>query len=137
MSNIHITKLKNIGVIFESVSKSHKDLITYIEEKINKKIQYADVVEFKNIEVPSHFKELHSHTDIEARYFLEGSGSFCIRYHGTIYKLDCVKDDLLIIPSKIEHYFVPSKENYFKVLRLFTDTNGWNADFVSNDDTNS
>lgn len=134
---MYLEKLKNLGVIFESISLNQEDLIKYVEEKINKKVQHYDIVEHKDIEIPAHFKKLHTHLDIEARYFLDGAGSFCIDCNKTVYKIDCVKDHLLIIPSQVAHYFIPSKENYFKVLRLFTDTNRWRADFVSNNDTNS
>lgn len=130
-------KLLNLGLIFESVSLTQDELIEYVERKINTKIQHYDIVENTGVDIPTHFKNLHTHSDIEARYFLDGSGSFGIDVHGTVYKIDCVKNHLLIIPKNIAHYFIPSKDHYFKVLRLFTDKNGWQADFVSNNDTNS
>lgn len=133
-----IEKLRDSGVIHEIISLNRDDLIKYVEEKTGKSIKSHDTIELTSVDIPKHFKQLHTHSDIEARYFLEGSGSFCIEYRGTIYKIDCEKDHLLIIPRLVSHYFVPSKENYVKVLRLFTNTNGWQADFVSqNDDTNS
>jgi cupin superfamily acireductone dioxygenase involved in methionine salvage len=116
------------GIIFASIEPdvdSVEDVADFIEAQTNTEILVTDIVEKTTI--PEQFKALHYHTDIEARYFIAGSGIFYINAGKKINKIICKAGDLLILPANVEHYFDVTKESYFKVVRFFTNSSGWEA----------
>ncbi|WP_394822293.1 1,2-dihydroxy-3-keto-5-methylthiopentene dioxygenase [Pendulispora albinea] len=98
----------------------------------------ADVVSV-SASTPNHpelrkkFLNEHTHSEDEARFFVEGSGLFCIHHGGAIYALECTKGDLINVPAGTRHWFDMGPSPRFVAIRLFTDPKGWIADFTGSD----
>ncbi|MCB1172307.1 MAG: acireductone dioxygenase [Leptospiraceae bacterium] len=90
-------------------------------------------------ETPNHpelrrkFLAEHTHSDDEARFFVGGSGQFCIHTSGQVYSIICEKGDLINVPAGATHWFDMGKSPRFQCIRIFTDEAGWVADFTGSD----
>jgi 1,2-dihydroxy-3-keto-5-methylthiopentene dioxygenase len=72
----------------------------------------------------------HTHDDDEVRYFVEGSGMFCIRAGGRVLALECGAGDLIVLPAGLRHWFDTGAQPRFTAIRLFTTPEGWAAKFT-------
>ena len=52
---------------------------------------------------------------------------------GRVYEVLCEKGDLIGVPDGTPHWFDMSESPYFIAIRLFTNTDGWVADFTGED----
>lgn len=78
----------------------------------------------------SKFLEEHTHSEDEVRFFVEGSGMFCLHLRGQVYSLVCERDDLLSVPSGTRHWFDMGGDPAFCAIRLFGTEAGWVAAFT-------
>jgi len=76
------------------------------------------------------FLHEHTHDDFEVRFFVEGEGLFNIRKDGHVYAMRCVKGDLLSVPAHTTHWFDMGPNPNLKAIRLFTQSEGWVANFT-------
>jgi 1,2-dihydroxy-3-keto-5-methylthiopentene dioxygenase len=76
------------------------------------------------------FLDEHTHSEDEVRFFVEGSGMFCLHLHGQVYLLVCERDDLLSVPAGTHHWFDMGTEPAFCAIRLFGTEAGWVAQFT-------
>jgi 1,2-dihydroxy-3-keto-5-methylthiopentene dioxygenase len=76
------------------------------------------------------FLSEHTHSEDEVRFFVEGSGAFYLRLGGKVHQVVCEKDDLLSVPAGTRHWFDMGPNPYFCAIRLFTDPQGWVAEFT-------
>lgn len=81
-------------------------------------------------ELRARFLAEHVHDDDEVRFFVEGAGLFYIHAPGAVHALECVKDDLIVLPAGIRHWFDTGARPSFTVIRLFTTPDGWVARFT-------
>lgn len=81
-------------------------------------------------EMRKKFLNEHQHAEDEIRFFLRGNGLFYIHSHGKVYATLCEKDDLISVPDGTTHWFDMGPEPDFMALRLFTNTEGWVANFT-------
>jgi 1,2-dihydroxy-3-keto-5-methylthiopentene dioxygenase len=97
--------------------------------------QSADVVSL----TPAHpdklilrnkFLNEHIHTEDEVRFFVDGCGLFYIHLDDQVVSLLCEKGDLLSVPAQTQHWFDMGAEPFFKCIRLFTNPQGWVAQFT-------
>lgn len=144
-----ITKtLNNIDVIFErweanallapdadqdSVLAAYDSSIQTLNQRFN----------FKSIDVvgmhPEHpdkdvfrdkFLHEHTHADFEVRFFVAGQGLFYIRKNQQVFGVLCTAGDLISVPPNTAHWFDMGDQPSFQAIRLFTDPEGWVADFT-------
>jgi 1,2-dihydroxy-3-keto-5-methylthiopentene dioxygenase len=98
----------------------------------------ADVVSVSP-QTPGHpelrkkFLREHTHTEDEARFFVDGAGLFVIHHQRSVYCLLCERGDLINVPAGTRHWFDMGPEPHFTAIRLFTRPEGWVAQFTGSD----
>jgi 1,2-dihydroxy-3-keto-5-methylthiopentene dioxygenase len=78
----------------------------------------------------SKFLEEHTHAEDEVRFFVEGSGMFCLHIDGKVTQIVCERGDLLSVPAGTRHWFDMGEEPAFCAIRLFGNESGWAAAFT-------
>ena len=73
------------------------------------------------------FRLEHTHTEDEARFFVDGSGAFYLHVGDQVYRIVCEQGDLLSIPAGLKHWFDMGPDPYFTAIRFFTRPDGWVA----------
>lgn len=79
------------------------------------------------------FLSEHTHSEDEVRFFVAGSGLFCLHLDDKVYQVLCEKNDLISVPAKTKHWFDMGSQPNFVAIRLFTDPNGWIANYTGDD----
>ena len=79
------------------------------------------------------FLDEHTHSEDEARFFVEGSGQFYIHHGRSVFALECTKGDLINVPAGTRHWFDMGPAPHFVAIRMFTDPKGWVAAFTGDD----
>ena len=78
------------------------------------------------------FLSEHTHSDFEARFFVEGQGQFYLHPRGKVYALLCEQGDFISVPAGMRHWFDMGENPDLRCIRLFTTPEGWVADFTGN-----
>ncbi|MFT4273258.1 MAG: acireductone dioxygenase [Pantoea sp.] len=78
----------------------------------------------------SKFLNEHTHSEDEVRFFVEGSGLFCLHLDGLVYQILCEKQDLISVPAGTPHWFDMGSEPHFTAIRIFDNQEGWIANFT-------
>jgi 1,2-dihydroxy-3-keto-5-methylthiopentene dioxygenase len=76
------------------------------------------------------FLNEHAHSEDEVRFFVEGRGAFYLRAGGKVYQTVCVRGDLISVPAGTKHWFDMGADPQFTAIRLFTNQDGWVANFT-------
>lgn len=79
------------------------------------------------------FLSEHTHSEDEVRFFVAGSGQFTLHIAGRVYDILCEQGDLIGVPDGTRHWFDMSESPYFVAIRLFTNKEGWVAQFTGDD----
>ena len=79
------------------------------------------------------FLSEHTHSEDEVRFFVAGSGQFTLHIGGKVYDILCEQGDLIGVPDGTRHWFDMSESPYFVAIRLFTNKEGWVANFTGDD----
>jgi len=79
------------------------------------------------------FLSEHTHSEDEVRFFVAGSGQFTLHVGDKVYDVLCEKGDLIGVPDGTRHWFDMSESPYFVAIRLFTNKEGWVANFTGDD----
>ena len=79
------------------------------------------------------FLSEHTHSEDEVRFFVAGSGQFTLHLDGKVYDVLCEQGDLIGVPDGTRHWFDMSEAPYFVAIRLFTNKEGWVANFTGDD----
>lgn len=79
------------------------------------------------------FLNEHTHTEFEVRFFVEGSGLFYLHTNGRVYAVICEQGDLISVPDGTTHWFDMGPRPHFTAIRLFTNPEGWVANFTGSD----
>lgn len=79
------------------------------------------------------FLSEHTHSEDEVRFFVAGSGQFTLHLGGKVYDILCEQGDLIGVPDGTRHWFDMSEAPYFVAIRLFTNKEGWVANFTGDD----
>ena len=144
-------ELANIGVRFErwaancaiEPGASQEEVIAAYHDDIERLrrdhgYQAVDVISLK----PDHpdraslrqkFLSEHTHSEDEVRFFVAGSGQFTLHVDGKVYDILCEQGDLIGVPDGTRHWFDMSEAPYFVAIRLFTNAEGWVANFTGDD----
>ncbi|MFC5437702.1 acireductone dioxygenase [Rhodanobacter umsongensis] len=75
----------------------------------------------------------HTHSEDEVRFFVAGAGQFTLHIDGKVYDILCEQGDLIGVPDGTRHWFDMSESPYFITIRLFTNKEGWVAQFTGDD----
>ena len=143
--------LKQAGVRFEqweasqpiAPGASQEEVIAAYRADIDRLIallghQAVDVISLK----PDHpdratlrqkFLSEHTHSEDEVRFFVAGAGQFTLHIDGKVYDVLCEQGDLIGVPDGTPHWFDMSEAPYFVAIRLFTNKEGWVANFTGED----
>jgi 1,2-dihydroxy-3-keto-5-methylthiopentene dioxygenase len=79
------------------------------------------------------FLSEHTHSEDEVRFFVAGAGQFTLHIAGKVYDILCEQGDLIGVPDGTRHWFDMSESPYFVAIRLFTNKDGWVAQFTGDD----
>jgi 1,2-dihydroxy-3-keto-5-methylthiopentene dioxygenase len=79
------------------------------------------------------FLSEHIHSEDEVRFFVAGAGQFTLHIGDNIYDVLCEQGDLIGVPDGTRHWFDMSEAPYFVAIRLFTNKEGWVANFTGSD----
>jgi 1,2-dihydroxy-3-keto-5-methylthiopentene dioxygenase len=79
------------------------------------------------------FLNEHTHSEDEVRFFVAGRGQFTLHIGDKVYETLCMQGDLIGVPDGTRHWFDMSEAPYFIALRLFTNKEGWVANFTGSD----
>jgi 1,2-dihydroxy-3-keto-5-methylthiopentene dioxygenase len=79
------------------------------------------------------FLKEHSHSEDEVRFFVAGRGLFTLHIGEKVYEVLCEQGDLIGVPDNTRHWFDMSEAPYFIAIRLFTNKDGWVANFTGSD----
>ena len=72
----------------------------------------------------------HTHDDNEVRFFIDGSGLFCVNHNDSIYQILCQKGDYISVPADTKHWFDMGSAADFKCIRFFENESGWVAKYT-------
>jgi len=78
------------------------------------------------------FLSEHIHRDFEVRFFVEGRGLFYLHIENKVFAVLCEQGDLISVPAGATHWFDMGENPDFKCIRLFTNDDGWVAEFTGN-----
>ena len=67
------------------------------------------------------------------RFFVAGAGQFTLHIGEKVYGGLCEAGDLIGVPDNTRHWFDMSESPYFVAIRLFTNKEGWVANFTGSD----
>ena len=76
------------------------------------------------------FLSEHTHSEDEVRFFVAGQGQFTLHIGERIYDVLCEKGDLIGVPDGTPHWFDMGPNPNFIAIRLFTNPEGWVANFT-------
>jgi len=76
------------------------------------------------------FLNEHTHAEDEVRFFVAGQGVFYLHIDNKIYALLCQAGDLISVPDGTKHWFDMGPNPSFTCIRLFSNPEGWVADFT-------
>jgi 1,2-dihydroxy-3-keto-5-methylthiopentene dioxygenase len=79
------------------------------------------------------FLNEHTHSEDEVRFFVAGAGQFTLHIQNKVYDVLCEQGDLIGVPDGTRHWFDMSEAPYFVAIRLFTNKEGWVANFTGSD----
>jgi 1,2-dihydroxy-3-keto-5-methylthiopentene dioxygenase len=79
------------------------------------------------------FLNEHTHSEDEVRFFVAGRGLFTLHLGDKVYEVLCEQGDLIGVPDGTRHWFDMSEKPYFIAIRLFTNKEGWVANYTGSD----
>ena len=79
------------------------------------------------------FLNEHTHSEDEVRFFVAGRGLFTLHIDDHVYEVLCTQGDLIGVPDGTRHWFDMSEQPHFVAIRLFTNKEGWVANFTGSD----
>ncbi|MGM0769487.1 MAG: 1,2-dihydroxy-3-keto-5-methylthiopentene dioxygenase [Pseudomonadota bacterium] len=79
------------------------------------------------------FLDEHIHSEDEVRFFVRGQGLFYLHFGAQVYAVLCQQNDLISVPDGTRHWFDMGPQPRFTCIRLFSNPEGWVADFTGED----
>lgn len=83
------------------------------------------------------FLNEHTHSEFEVRFFVDGKGLFYIHQNDKVYGVMCEQGDLISVPANTKHWFDMGEVPSFQCIRLFTNQDGWVAQYTGDDIANN
>jgi 1,2-dihydroxy-3-keto-5-methylthiopentene dioxygenase len=75
----------------------------------------------------------HTHAEDEIRFFVDGQGLFYLHAGRRVYGALCTKGDLISVPAGMTHWFDMGADPHLACIRIFTNPEGWVAQFTGSD----
>ncbi|HXH03226.1 MAG TPA: acireductone dioxygenase [Candidatus Competibacteraceae bacterium] len=144
-------ELDAAGILFErwqadrelAATASQEEVIAAYRDSVDRLMttygfQSVDVISLHpdhpaKTELRQKFLNEHTHSEYEVRFFVEGQGLFCIHKGGKVYCVLCEQGDLISVPDNTPHWFDMGPNPRFRCIRLFTNPEGWVANFTGSD----
>lgn len=144
-------ELANVGIRFEQWQASRSlqpgasqdDVIDAYRHDVDRLMQEGgyqavDVISLnpdhpQRVELRQKFLNEHTHSEDEVRFFVAGHGQFTLHIGNKVYEVLCEAGDLIGVPDGTPHWFDMSESPYFIAIRLFTNVDGWVANFTGTD----
>ena len=79
------------------------------------------------------FLNEHTHSEDEVRFFVAGEGLFTLHLGERVYEVLCCQGDLIGVPDHTRHWFDMGPNPGFVAIRLFTNPEGWVAQFTGDE----
>lgn len=76
------------------------------------------------------FLSEHTHSEDEVRFFVHGGGNFLMHVDGKVWDAYCQHGDLISVPAGTRHWFDAGEKPFCTALRVFTNTDGWVAQYT-------
>lgn len=76
------------------------------------------------------FLSEHTHREDEVRFFVAGAGLFSLHVADKVFEVLCEAGDLISVPHGTRHWFDMGPAPHFVAIRLFTNPDGWVAEFT-------
>ena len=76
------------------------------------------------------FLSEHTHAEDEARFMVDGAGTFYLRQGGQVLILELTAGDLISVPAGMRHWFDMGERPHFTAIRFFTRPDGWVGSFT-------
>ncbi|SDW51785.1 1,2-dihydroxy-3-keto-5-methylthiopentene dioxygenase [Marinobacter mobilis] len=117
----------------EEILEAYADDVARLKAECG--FQTADVVSL----TPDHpdklafrqkFLDEHTHAEDEVRFFVRGQGLFYLHLGESVYAVLCQQNDLISVPDGTRHWFDMGPEPEFTCIRLFSNPEGWVAQFT-------
>ena len=124
------------GASQEEVIAAYGDDIERL--KLEKGYQAVDVISLtadhpQKDALRQKFLSEHTHSEDEVRFFVAGQGQFTLHIGERIYDVLCEQGDLIGVPDGTRHWFDMGPNPHFIAIRLFTNPEGWVANFTGED----
>lgn len=87
----------------------------------------------QKIELRAKFLDEHRHAEDEVRFFVAGRGLFTLHIENMVYAVLCEKSDLISVPAGTRHWFDMGEDPHFVAIRLFSNPEGWVAQYTGDD----
>jgi 1,2-dihydroxy-3-keto-5-methylthiopentene dioxygenase len=87
----------------------------------------------QHTELRAQFLDERRYTEDEVRFFIAGQGLYNLRIGDYVYAVRCEKNDLLVIPAGIAHWFDIGENPYLVTLRPFHSAKGQVPELTGND----
>lgn len=143
-------ELNQAGVQFERWAtldnidnKTQEAVLDYYQEPVaalKKKggYQTADIISLSSnhpdkVALRQKFLSEHRHNEDEVRFFVEGKGLFTLHIEDKVYSILCERGDLIKVPANTRHWFDMGSMPEFTCIRLFTNPEGWIAQYTGDD----
>ena len=75
-------------------------------------------------ELRAQFLDEHRYNTDNAHFFIAGQGWFCLHVDDHVYGVRCEKNDLLVIPAGLPHWFDMGENPHCVALRCFNTAQG-------------
>lgn len=130
------TRDLSVGASQDEVLEAYRDEVEGL--KAEGGFQTADVISLsadnpQKDAFRKKFLDEHTHSEDEVRFFVRGQGLFYLHFGESVYAVLCQKNDLISVPNGTRHWFDMGPEPEFTAIRLFTNPEGWVADFTGED----
>ncbi|MFL1549410.1 1,2-dihydroxy-3-keto-5-methylthiopentene dioxygenase [Pseudomonas sp. D47] len=86
-------------------------------------------------ELRAQFLDERRYSEDEVRFFIAGQGLFSVHVGDYVYAVRCEKNDLLVIPAGMPHWFDMGENPHVVTLRLFNTAQGRVPEFTGADIT--
>lgn len=84
-------------------------------------------------ELRAQFLDERRYSEDQVRFFIAGQGLFTLHIDDYVYAVRCEKNDLLVIPAGMAHWFDIGENPHFVALRLFDTAQGGVPELTGDD----
>jgi 1,2-dihydroxy-3-keto-5-methylthiopentene dioxygenase len=120
----------------EIILNAYRDSIDKLQQQFG--FKSVDVISMtadnpQKSELRRKFLSEHTHNDFEVRFFVYGCGLFYLHVADKVYVVLCNQGDLISVPAGVAHWFDMGENPNFKCVRLFSNDQGWIAEFTGSE----